>query len=105
MPVHAAIACWTASSICPRRGPTTARGEQAGISRTRTLQTKPTLAKQMLERTMEAKLPFRWVTGDSLYGDDRRLRRWLEEQQLAYVLAGFSQGYLWGGWGQGDVKK
>src|SRR5919199_3908140 len=104
MPVHAAIACWTASSICPRRGPTTARGEQAGIPRTRTLQTKPTLAKQMLERAMAAKLPFRWVTGDSVYGDDRRLRRWLEEQQLAYVLAVSGKEYVWSGWRQVQVK-
>jgi SRSO17 transposase len=29
----------------------------------------------------------RWVTSDSVYGDDRRLRAWLEAQPLAYVLA------------------
>src|ERR687885_2381416 len=81
-----------------------ARGEQAGIPRTRTLQTKPTLAKQMLERAMAAKLPFRWVTGDSVYGDDRRLRRWLEEQQRAYVLAVSGKEYVWIGWRQYQVK-
>src|ERR687885_2033370 len=46
------------------------RCEQAGIPRTRSFQTKPALAKQMLKRLREAKLPFRWVTGDSIYGDD-----------------------------------
>ena len=81
-----------------------ARCEQAGIPRTRTLQTKPTLAKQMLERAMAAKLPFRWVTGDSVYGDDRRLRRWLEEQQRAYVLAVSGKEYVWIGWRQYQVK-
>src|SRR5919199_348252 len=75
-----------------------ARCAQAGMPRTRTLQTKPTLAKQMLERAMEAKLPFRWVTGDSVYGDDRRLRRWLEEQKLASVLAVSGKGYGGVGW-------
>ena len=27
-----------------------------------------------------------WVTGDSIYGGDRRLPIWLEEQAIAYVL-------------------
>src|SRR5215216_5447841 len=48
------------------------RCEQAGIPRSRSFQTKPALAKQMLKRVREAKVPFRWVTGDSIYGDDRR---------------------------------
>src|ERR671929_1990866 len=55
-----------------------ARCEQAGIPRTRSFQTKPALAKQMLKRLREAQVAFRWVTGDSIYGDDRRLRLWLD---------------------------
>ena len=81
-----------------------ARCAQAGIPRTRTFQTKPALAKQMLKRVREAQLPFRWVTGDSVYGDDRRLRLWLEEQQLAYVLAVSGKEYVWLGWRQVQVK-
>ena len=81
-----------------------ARCAQAGIPRSRTLQTKPALAKQMLERAMEAKLPFRWVTGDSVYGDDRRLRRWLEEHAQAYVLTVSGKDYVWSGWRQVQVK-
>ena len=27
------------------------------------------------------------MTGDCVYGDNRRLRRWVEEQERAYVLA------------------
>src|SRR5919202_3451318 len=80
------------------------RGEHAGIPRSRSLQTKPALAKQMLQRVREAKLPFRWVTGDSVYGDDRRLRRWLEEQGKAYVLAVSGKDYVWSGWRQVQVK-
>ena len=80
------------------------RCEQAGIPSTRCLQTKPTLAKQMLQRVLEAKLPFRWVTGDSVYGDDRRLRRWLEEHEQAYVLAVSGKDYVWIGWRQHQVK-
>src|SRR5919202_5042106 len=39
-----------------------ARCEQAGIPRTRSFQTKPAFAQQMLTRLREAKVPFRWVT-------------------------------------------
>src|ERR671933_654374 len=81
-----------------------ARCEQAGIPSTRRLQTKPTLATQMLQRVREAKLPFRWVTGDSVYGDDRRLRRWLEEHAQAYVLAVSGKDHVWSGWRQVQVK-
>jgi hypothetical protein len=28
-----------------------------------------------------------WVSGDSVYGDDRKLRGWLEQRKQAYVLA------------------
>src|SRR5919199_429412 len=81
-----------------------ARCEQAGIPRTRSFQTKPALAKQMLKRVMQAKVPFRWVTGDSISGDDRRLRRWLEEHEQAYVLAVSGKEYVWMGWRQQQVK-
>src|SRR5919199_481925 len=81
-----------------------ARCAQAGIPRTRSFQTKPALAQQMLTRLREAKVPFRWVTGDSIYGDDRRLRRWLEEHAQAYVLAVSGKDHVWSGWRQVQVK-
>jgi hypothetical protein len=46
----------------------------------------------------------RWVTCDSVYGNDRRLRVWLEAQPLAYVLAVSGQEYVWLGWQQRQVK-
>ena len=49
--------------------------------------TKPQLARQMLQHAFQAGLPVQWVTGDMVYGSDRRLRLWLEEQRQAYVLA------------------
>src|SRR5919202_822281 len=70
------------------------RCAQAGIPSSRSLQTKLALAQQMLERVREAKMPFRWVTGDSIYGDDRRLRLWLEEHEQAYVLAVSGKDYV-----------
>ena len=40
----------------------------------------------MLQRALAADTPVRWVTADSIYGDHRPLRAWLEAQPLAYVL-------------------
>jgi SRSO17 transposase len=53
------------------------RCQQAGIPEDRCFATKPQLARQMLARTFAAGVPATWVTGDSVYGDDRRLRMWL----------------------------
>jgi SRSO17 transposase len=52
-----------------------------------TFATKPALAVAMLERAMTARVPFGWVTGDSVYGHDFQLRHWLEQRQQPYVLA------------------
>src|SRR5687767_3188265 len=59
---------------------------QAGIPADRRFATKPQLAQQMLARAFAAGVPASWVTGDSVYGDHRPLRRWLEAQPQAYVL-------------------
>ena len=64
-----------------------ARCAQAHIPPDRPFATKPELARRMLERAFQAGVPAAWVTGDSVYGDNRRLRRWVEEQERAYVLA------------------
>jgi SRSO17 transposase len=57
-----------------------ARCWQAGIPDGRGFTTKPQLAQQMLARALGAGVPAKGVTGDSVYGDDRRLRMWLEGQ-------------------------
>jgi SRSO17 transposase len=57
--------------------------------------TKPMLAQHMLERAVDAGVPARWVTGDEVYGGDARLRAWLEEHDLAYVLAVKATQPLW----------
>src|SRR5262245_45001547 len=38
----------------------------------------------MLQCAFDAQVPAAWVTGESVYGDDRRLRVWLEECAQAY---------------------
>ena len=81
-----------------------ARCRRAGIPEDRRFATKPQLAQQMLPRTLAAGVPARWVTGDSVYGDDRRLRMWLEGQPQAYVLAVSGKEYVWLGWRQRRVN-
>jgi SRSO17 transposase len=59
----------------------------AGIPATVTFATKPQLAERMIERAAGAAVPFAWVAGDEVYGDNGPLRTWLETQRIAYVLA------------------
>jgi SRSO17 transposase len=49
--------------------------------------TKPALAQAMIERVLAAGVPCGWVTGDSIYGGDRKLRVCLEQHQQPFVLA------------------
>jgi SRSO17 transposase len=55
-----------------------ARCRQADIPEDRRIATKPQLAQQMLARAFTAGVSAPSVTGDSVYGNDRPLRRWLE---------------------------
>jgi SRSO17 transposase len=59
----------------------------AHIPETLRFQTKPELARRMLERAHAAALPVRWVVGDTVYGHSPDLRNFLEEQGDAYALA------------------
>jgi SRSO17 transposase len=49
--------------------------------------TKPAQAQSMLQRAVEAEVPFAWFTGDEAYGQHRELREWCEQQDIHYVLA------------------
>ena len=81
-----------------------ARCAHAGVPAEQRFATKPHLARHMLQRAFEAGVPATWVTGDSVYGDDRRLRVWLEEQDHAYVLAVSGKEYVWRAGRQHQVK-
>jgi SRSO17 transposase len=63
------------------------RCEQAGIGEDVEFATKPGLAKAMIGRVRELGLPFAWFTADEAYGDNGKLRGWLEEEKIAYVVA------------------
>ena len=62
--------------------------------------TKAELARRMLARAFAAGVPCAWVTGDSIYGGDRRLRLWLEEHSHWFVLGIAKNEALWGGFQQ-----
>ncbi|MGC9501399.1 IS701 family transposase [Streptomyces sp. WG7] len=63
------------------------RCRAARIPEEREFATKGDLAKAMVKRALASPLPVAWVTADSAYGQEWRLRRMLEETGVGYVLA------------------
>src|SRR3954463_6334643 len=63
------------------------RARAAGIGDEVGFATKPDLARRMLTRALDARVPAGWLTADEVYGQDKRLRVWCEAHQLPYVLA------------------
>ncbi|MCX4597488.1 transposase [Streptomyces sp. NBC_01549] len=55
--------------------------------RATTVATKPELARRVLERALDAGVPFTYVLADEAYGQCRALRAWLEERRVRCVLA------------------
>ena len=71
------------------------RREEAGVPEDAVFRTKPQLAQLMLERAADSGVPFSWFTGDEVYGSDRKLRRWLEREEIPHVMAIKSNEKLW----------
>lgn len=88
-------ACWTDDRERCRR---------AGVPDKREFATKPVLAQQMLQRAFQAGVTFAFITGDSVYGDNRPLRLWLEERKQSYVLAVSTKETVWRNQLQQSVK-
>jgi SRSO17 transposase len=63
------------------------RCREAGIDDEVEFATKPELARLMLERAVDAGVPFSWFTADEAYGQNPGLRSWLEDKGIAYVMA------------------
>nr|WP_233601166.1 MULTISPECIES: IS701 family transposase [Micromonospora] len=63
------------------------RCRQAAIPDEVEFATKPQQAQAMLERAIAAGVPFSWFTADEAYGQNPGLRGWLEDQDIAYVMA------------------
>lgn len=64
-----------------------ARCMQAAVPTQVGFATKPKLARQMIERALDAGAPAAWATGDEVYGGNPQLRAALERRELGYVLA------------------
>jgi SRSO17 transposase len=73
------------------------RRERAGVPEEVGMRTKPELAKEMLQRALDAGVNASWVLADSVYGDTRRLGMLLEDREQPYVLAVSGKAYVWAG--------
>jgi SRSO17 transposase len=80
------------------------RCRRVAIPAARAFATKPTLAQHMLARTGAAGVTLAWVTGDSIYSDNRPLWQWLEQRPQAYVLAVSGKEAVWRQQHQRQIK-
>ena len=62
------------------------RCQAAGIPDEVNFQTKPQLARMLLERAWDAGFPMKWVVADSLYGNSPALRQAIDQAGRFYVL-------------------
>lgn len=74
------------------------RCRKAGIPENVIFQTKPKMALEMIQEATAAGVPYRWVTGDCVYGDYRTIRMWLEDIRKCYVLCVSGKEYIQDGW-------
>lgn len=63
------------------------RCQQAHIPEEVRFQTKPELARSMVERLVQASVPLEWVVADCVYGSNLDLRTFVQARGLASVLA------------------
>ncbi|MFE9139723.1 IS701 family transposase [Streptomyces sp. NPDC007355] len=59
----------------------------AGIDDTVVFETKVAMARAMVRRAVEEKIPFRWVTADAGYGYSKSWRSELERADVCHVMA------------------
>ena len=67
--------------LAPRVGKRSGAQSRGRHSRRGEVRHQATLAREMLERAFEAKVPAGWVTADALYGSNRNLRIFLEQRE------------------------
>ena len=71
------------------------RRREAGVPEDAVFRTKGQLAQVMLGRALESGVPFAWFTGDEVYSSDRKLRLWLEREEILHVMAIKRNEKLW----------
>jgi SRSO17 transposase len=80
-----------------------ARCKGAGVPEEVVFQTKPQMALEMIQEAAAVDFPFRWVTGDCVYGDYRDIRQWLEQNEKCYVMSVSGKEYVWQGFKQNSI--
>jgi SRSO17 transposase len=63
------------------------RCAEAAIPQDLTFTTRPMQVMAMVERARWSELPFAWCTADEEFGQNPRLRAYLEEVEISYVMA------------------
>jgi SRSO17 transposase len=63
------------------------RRRQAAVPEDLVFQTRPQQVQAMISRTMAAGVPFAWFAADEEFGQNPRLRSFLEQARIAYAMA------------------
>ena len=63
------------------------RCAEAGIPEELTFRTRPQQAEDMIQRSLDAGVPFAWFTADEEFGQNPSLREFLERNGISYVMA------------------
>ena len=71
------------------------RRVDAGVPKAVVFRTKPALAAEMIQNAVAAGLPFRWVGGDSLYGDSPTFVQTVRALGKWYVLDSSADAHVW----------
>jgi SRSO17 transposase len=71
------------------------RREEAGVPPTVIFRSKPELALEMVAEAVVAAVPFRWVSGDSVYGDSPGFVQGLRALEKWYVLDTSADARVW----------
>lgn len=71
------------------------RRQEAGVPEDVVFRTKPELALEMLINAVNEGVPFRWVGGDSVYGDSPTFVQGTRQLEKWYVLDTSSDAHVW----------
>jgi DDE superfamily endonuclease len=63
------------------------RCAEAGVPADTAFKTRPQQVAEMIDATVEAKVPFRWFTADEEFGQNPGLREHLQKAGISYVMA------------------
>ncbi len=71
------------------------RRKEAGVPAGVIFRTRPELGLEMIQTAVLEHVPFRWVGGDSVYGDSPTFVQGVRELEKWYVLDVSSEAYVW----------